>query len=349
MTIALRSFCLWTLAILSAGPALGDVQFNVSFNDPDGSHAAFQSSIRSAVQAAGAQWARYLKPPAGMTPSIEVQINFGNQPTANGTSVTSGYVATRGGYDVFEQGMAAEIRTGVDPNGTSPDVTIEIGDTYLRNEMWFDPDPATRLAPVPVTRTDAVSVFIHALGHALGFNGWRAYDTGQLPLEAGEDGAYCSTFDEHIEVDPGPEFLFTGAVAEARYGGPLPLTAGNIDHLANAAPGLGADLVPDLMNGVVYYRGSRYFISNIDLAVMQDIGVPLTRSEIFPPQILSLKPESNGLTTVQWTGANYRLRLEQTASLADPVWVTVARQVEGTKLSFTTPDGGTQFYRLVAE
>jgi hypothetical protein len=39
---------------------------------------------------------------------------------------------------------------------------------------------------------------------------------------------------------------------------------------------MGTDLVPDLMNGVVFYRGTRYGVSALDLAIMADIGLPIT-------------------------------------------------------------------------
>ena len=40
----------------------------------------------------------------------------------------------------------------------------------------------------------------------------------------------------------------------AAYGGPVPLTYGNIAHLANNEPRPGSDLLEELMNGVVTSR-----------------------------------------------------------------------------------------------
>jgi len=53
-----------------------------------------------------------------------------------------------------------------------PDGFITIGPDYLANELWFDPNPLARLIPVPSNKTDAGSVFIHEMGHILGFNGF---------------------------------------------------------------------------------------------------------------------------------------------------------------------------------
>ena len=340
---------LLSVGILSAGMISADVSFSVTFVDPGGSHAALQPDIRRLVLAAGADWARYLRTPAGVTPAIEVQVEFGDNTTVNGASATSAFVATRDGYNVFEQGMAAEIRTGTDPNGAAPDVVIRFGDAYLRDELWFDPDPFARLAVVPDDRTDAYSAILHELGHALGFEGWRDYATGSLPLPAGAHGAYRSTWDEHIVVEPDATFFFTGPAAQARYGAPVPLTSGNINHLGNDAPGFGAELLPDLMNGVEFYRGYRYFISTIDVAVMQDIGVPLTRTEVVPPEIRALEPLPGGQFIARWTGANYRLRLEHTASLTAPVWQSLATGLAGTEFKFNAPKSEAHFFRLVAE
>src|SRR6266550_3709499 len=89
-----------------------------------------------------------------------------------------------------------------DPTG--PDAQITLGDSYLRNELWFDPDPASRSATVPSNKTDAYNVFIHELGHAFAYNGWRDWTTGALPDNS------MSTFDEKI-VSSGGNFYFTGA------------------------------------------------------------------------------------------------------------------------------------------
>ena len=146
-------------------------------------------------------------------------------PTANGASATAVEVPGVGGRSTYEQGVASELRTGVDPNGAAPDALITVGLAYLRNELWFDPDPLARTAPVPADRTDAQSVFLHEFGHILAYNGWADADSGQPPA------GYWSVFDRWIQ--PGSPSRFLGPAALAAWGSAPDLTVGNIDHWGN--------------------------------------------------------------------------------------------------------------------
>jgi hypothetical protein len=143
-----------------------------------------------------------------------------------------------------------------------------INPNYLANVLWFDPDPLSRTGPTDPNKTDAMSVCIHELGHALAYNGWMNGSTGELPQ------TYMSTFDRHVNFD-GDDFWFEGANAMAVYGGPVPITFGNPFHLGNWAPRPGDDLIPELMNGVVFYNGQRYSISELDWAVLKDAGIAI--------------------------------------------------------------------------
>ncbi len=246
------------------GTTRGQTTFSVTFIDPTGELAPYADAITAHVQAAGAAWASYID---GLG-SILVQVRLEPVPTAGGRSTTSVFVGTNAGFNVFEQSTAHEIRTGTDPNGATHDAEIILGLAYLQSELWFDPDPAARTAPVPINRTDAMSVFIHEFGHVLAFNGWRDNFDGSFP------GDYQSTFDRWSTFT-GDDFFFLGTAAQDVYAAPVPLTFGNATHLGNDAPRPGEDLLPDLMNGVVFYRGSRYFISDLDLAVLADSGLPI--------------------------------------------------------------------------
>ena len=241
------------------------INYSIAFDDPT---SALNSTVRPLLEshavAAGERWAKYLVGDA----NIEVVIRPNDAiPFAEGRSVTSSFVESNGAFDVFEQGMTAELRTGVDPNDADYDVLIEINPTYVYDELWFDPDPVARTAAVDVNRTDAMSTFLHEFGHALGFNGWINATTGTYP------GNYQSTYDEKINFD-GQNFFATGPAATALYGGPVPLSFGNVSHVANFSPRPGEDLLLDVMNGLVFYRGTRYEISPLDLALLNDAGVP---------------------------------------------------------------------------
>ncbi|HEX2838555.1 MAG TPA: hypothetical protein VHN77_10550 [Phycisphaerales bacterium] len=242
------------------------VTFQVFLDDPGNQLAAFAPAILSNMQAACDRWASLLQPPP--TPAvITVLVRVDNTyPRATGRSETTVFVGAADGYDIFDQGAAYEARTGVDPNGTVHDAVVTLNTSYTANELWFDPNPATRTAPVPQNRTDAVSVFLHELGHIIMFNGWRDNYTGIMP------GLYQSPFDQFTTFDG--DFYFHGTQCTGLYGSPAPLTYGNAKHLGNNSPRPGADLIPDLMNGVVFYRGSRYDASPLDLAVGRDCGVP---------------------------------------------------------------------------
>ena len=142
---------------------------------------------------------------------------------------------------------------------------IQLNADYLANGLWFDPEPTLRRAPVPATRTDAVSA--HELGHALEFNGWWDEPAGVLP------GAYASKWDQHTRYD-GTAVFFIGPKATALYGAAVPITQGNNWHLGSAI-GPGSDLQSDLMNGVAFHRGTRYDVSPLNLAMLHDMGVSI--------------------------------------------------------------------------
>jgi hypothetical protein len=237
--------------------------------------ASFADSVSSAVGAALGLWTRHLAGGA----EVEVQIEVtGSVPYSAGGSATSGFVRHERNYTLYEQGLAYEIRTGIDPNGPDPDVRIQMNADYLAHELWFDPEPALRRAAVPTEQTDAVSVFAHELGHALAFNGWWDQPNGKLP------GDHASTWDQLTRHD-GSALFFVGPEATALYGAAVPITLGNNFHVGNAF-GPGSDLLPDLMNGVAFHRGMRYDVSPLNLAMLDDMGVVL--SPVPEPQTWAL-------------------------------------------------------------
>jgi hypothetical protein len=185
------------------------------------------------VQAAGADWISKFQG-INVNTALDVSIGFAAIPTANGRSASSSFVGSASGLNVFEQGAAVKIKTGLDVNGMAPDIEFNIGTIgYLQNELWFDPSPLAQTAAVPGNKTDARSVFLHEFGHAFGFNGWRDGSNGSLPSN------YQSTFDSFTQLsstDNGNTVYFNGPNAVAAYGGDVPITFGNHSHIGNIAP-----------------------------------------------------------------------------------------------------------------
>lgn len=293
------------LGAFTALPAFGQVttqlMFDASANALD---PAERDEIVSHAAEAMRRWSRLLAIDGPR--SIEVTVSITDQPTASAASAVGVPIGEAGGRQLLEQSVAYELRTGVDPNGIDPDMRLQIGLDYLRDTLWFDPDPSARSAPVPSNRTDAMSTFLHEVGHAIAYNGWSDATTGVPPA------TLWSTFDRWMI--PGSPTLFSGSYAVAAWGVAPDLTTGNNKHwgnamaiaaprvewqaacpiewrrglavppLAPAPPSMplayaemaGQDsLILQLMNGVVFYSGRRYDISPLDVAVLRDAGLPV--------------------------------------------------------------------------
>jgi hypothetical protein len=250
----------------------GKITFSVVFTTAAESYPQYLDGLRRSMIAAGNDWATRFQVPHDV--SIEVQIDIADIPTANGKSAESVLSETIGGMRLYQQGAAYEILTGEDPNGADPDVEIAFGIDPLSgvdgHYYWSDPDPVTRTATVPNDAVDTVSTCLHELGHALGFNGWRDWSTGELP----SPGTYCSYYDYMSSTD-GSDFFFDGTFAMAEYGSHVPETYGNLAHIGNLSPHPGQDLDLDLMRGTRTLLAHRYSISDVDLAILTDVGLPI--------------------------------------------------------------------------
>lgn len=303
-----------------AAAAAGQLTVNVRFDVTEGELTPTErSDLAAHIDQAGRDWFELMEVDGPR--SIEVLLRVDNSiPRATGASATSSFVGVVGGRNLFEQGAAAEVRTGVDPNGAAPDVIFSLNLVYLRDELWFDPDPAARAAAVPADRTDAFSVWLHEFGHAWAYNGWA--DGLGVPPET-----FWSPWDRSMRAGSpgGPLPVQTGPSMVEAWGGEPDITVGNINHWANPADALlaveareqapsrrgilawdssrgtaaprptvacltppSADrpggsraatgdpaLIGQLMNGVVFFRGERYFLSALDRAVLADVGIPL--------------------------------------------------------------------------
>ena len=288
-----------TLAMLGvfatwSAPVVAAPSYSVSFNDPDGAYSSYYPEITTGVLAAGAAWNRYITGVPGSSLKLEREF-VPSVATTDGASTSTTYLRTVNGINIFEQGAATTLITGVSPNGLGPNGVIQIGTNYLKNDIWFDPDPYARTTVVPANKIDAQSDLLHEIGHILGFSGLFNPVTGQSPA-----GNYETTYDQYVSHASG-DIFFTGPNAEAVYGGPVPLTSGNYRHVGNRAPRPGEDLLPDLMNGVEFFNGRRYYISQLDAAILADTGVPVN-SEFAIPEPSSILVLSFGSAVMLLAG-----------------------------------------------
>ncbi len=222
--------------------------------------------ILTDVKAALADWASVL----GGLGAIDVQINvvpLGTGVLANCMAATTVFQRMDGVRSVFESGAVSELQTGVDPNGSAADVIINLNASLVGSSFWFNPTPGSTTAP-PSNKYDALTVLRHELGHAFGINGFRS--------DAGALGSAESPFDSLVQVRSDGSAWFIGAHAVAVYGGAVPVTTlANGEayyHFGNSQSQAASS---DLMGGTGLPPGVAHTVTALDIAVMQDLGVPL--------------------------------------------------------------------------
>ncbi|MBX3390901.1 MAG: hypothetical protein KF691_15740 [Phycisphaeraceae bacterium] len=252
------------LCLASAAPA--QVTLRVTFNDPENTLAPLSASIASNLHGAAALWSERLKGNTELWIEVLPDSSVSN---LSCRSFTWSYLDTiDGGIDIFETGASTHIRNGYPAASFDPDIVLKINPTFAVNDLWFDPAPFSRTAPIDSARFDAVSQFARGLGRAFAFDGWIN----------GNDGTYSgnarSTFDQLIVFD-GTNFSFIGDNAVAAYRAPVPVTFGAPFLVGNEPPRPGTDLLNDVMSGRPLARGIRYQVSALDFAILQDARVPV--------------------------------------------------------------------------
>ena len=189
-----------------------------------------------------------------------------------------------GANATWESAVEYKLQNGADPttgmesypklsDGAQADVVININSHYLDSTGWLDPNPAAGSDPVPPFKVDMVSELVHEFGHGLGIGSTKSLDTTTGTFGAGEKTSWESLLD--IEKSG---TYFTGSHAEQEHGGPVVVTTNtpeeNYGHLGNALsdatdPNTGG---PDVMYGVSFDEGERYEVSDLDVAILQDLG-----------------------------------------------------------------------------
>ena len=271
---------------------LSGLSFQFLIDDPNHQFDAFPL-LRTDLNAVGQIYSSLLNGRG----TVEVRVVPNNNiPRSEGSTVGVFPAGTSNGVAVYEPAALAEATTGVDPNGTGPEIELDFNTQSFLPQCWFDPSGAARTAPVPPGKTDFISVAVHEMLHGFGFQGYRAISgPGYGTLPAG----YESSYDALTRFGTGANaglLYFLGPRATAVYGGPVPLTSvgpsdpltsQNFYHLGNPAGRPGANLLGDVMNGVVFSEGTRYTVSNLDLAILADMGWDVPG---FPPPAAPVPP-----------------------------------------------------------
>jgi len=256
-------------------------------------NATVENEILADLTAAAANWGQYITGAVPLRVSLTIGGSgaFGNELALGSPGALLPTGETVGGDPLYEPDSTVALVGGSYAAGTTSDVAITLF-ASAANLASFDFN-TNQAAAVPAGEYDLVSILMHEFAHGLGLIG--VVDTlnptiASPPVAA---GSAISTYDQFITttiVSGATIAFFTGANAETAYGAllgtntptPVPLTllAGdqeNFYHFANAA---GDPLGKDLMSGIGLGTGTAVAISTVDLAVLQDIGVPVTANVV---------------------------------------------------------------------
>ena len=301
--------CCLSFLSLNSSNARADIPIDVVVSDPQNSLASdlplFLRNLRAAVH----EWEQYFT--SAGTVKIEIQVTD-HTPTGrfSGSStemVSIGDSQIQGQtFHIVETSTAHKMKTGRSNNPKEADVLIQVEPEFMRAYYWIDPSPETRVQPVPVGKTDLVTILSHEFGHAMGMEGYLNLQTGA----PNPGNFYLSTYDQLLSsVQTLSQFQapsFTGSKATQIYGAQVPITffttpydvvmlwidgkghntsrssQQNIYHLGRFIQNQDSDLsFYALMAGAwettsdLSKVGLRTHANALDIAVFKDLGIPV--------------------------------------------------------------------------
>jgi hypothetical protein len=259
-------------AVVSAASGQS-LNYQIQYNDPYGYAGSMSSVIEADMNAAMQNFVGEIHG-AG---TLVVQLNIVASNASNAGELADGgpsALMPNGSLDgrtLETPASLYELRTGTHVPGYGSDIVVNVPSSAL-GELYFDPNPAAgdNIASVAPAKYDAITVFRHEVTHGLGFISLRDTSTGTL-------GSIETAFDHYSSITSSGADYFTGANAEAVYGGAIPITTlqngEQYSHLGNNPNG---PLASDLMSGTGLYNGVTHQVSSLDFAILRDIGVPET-------------------------------------------------------------------------
>lgn len=244
---------------------------------------AQQDAIANDLSAAALDWAQYLTGHNTLRIQLDIVPDSSGSELAHAgptTNISSG--TTLDGRLLDTPSSLIALNTGNYVQGITSDIDV----TFLAGNLgsiYVNPSPTPKPSGiVPAGSFDLVTVFRHELAHGFGFGG--------LTNSGGTIDGQETLFDHFIGTVNGT-IAFTGPHAEAEYGvrlgtgtaTPVPLTdlLGNSEdfaHFANSTLDVNAT---DLMTGLGLPPATQRDISAMDLAVLQDVGAPVTAAACY--------------------------------------------------------------------
>jgi hypothetical protein len=239
--------------------------FNSTVTLVDTANHSYDAALLADTYAAVAAWSQNLYGRG----TIDIQVTVAGVTsigTANGGPATSTFIGKDGAISIYRGGAEHELLTGVDVNGAAPDIVISVDPGYIDKYLFLDPDP-THPSALPSNKISAIQVLEHEIGHGLGISGFRDANTGALT-------GFESPWDKLVQVNADGSANFVGSAAQAVFGGAVHVTteknAEQYYHLGNSP---GDPVSADLMAGYANPLGTRYDVSNLDLAILRDLGL----------------------------------------------------------------------------
>jgi hypothetical protein len=271
-------------------PARQDMPFVLSnFTDNAGLSTTLEGEILADLTAAADNWAQYITSVIPLRVSLTINTTgaFGGELAQGSPGALISTGQTVSGHLLYEPNSEYALLTGGYASGTTTDVSITL---FANASNLASFDYSTNASdPVPLNQYDVVSVLTHEFAHGLGFIGLinsLSPTPGSPPVSP---GAEISTFDQFVTttISNGNTLAyFTGASAEAAYASligsstpaPVPVTyiAGDAENFYHFATAASDPLGKDLMSGVGLGSGTVVSLSAVDLAVLRDIGIPVS-------------------------------------------------------------------------
>ncbi len=242
------------------------LQILASLNDPSRQGGSLDSALLADLQQAANLWAGHIAGKGVLTVDLEFQAMTGDELADGGPAVYVPAGTTLDGKALYTPSSQYEISTGTHLPGLAShggyDINVSVNTSVL-SQLYTGLD-----GHVPATQYDAVSLFEHEIDHGLGENGY---------LSPGSPAGIESMYDHYVRIAADGTAVFTGPNAELVNGGAVALTTTNVTeayyHVANS---LSDPNATDLMSGQGLAPGTAPGISQLDLAILKDSGVPIT-------------------------------------------------------------------------